>query len=204
MEKKRSAYDQKVFDKAESPLAKRLQQLVTNPSELKDYLGCSLQAVNQYKQGTAFPKVENLIKIAEYYGISVDYLLGLTDIPNLDNDLQSIHRITGLSVGAICKLSEFKKNGEFPFINVISTMIEDRNAAYFLALICQYIALTEKEKSELIGIEMNGVKAEFFKENLINTLIQSKIIENLPEIARVYKQQFDDNPAKNIKQIGGN
>ena len=204
MERKRSAYDPKVFDKAESPLAKRLQQLVTNPSALKDYLGCSLQALNQFKQGTAFPKVENLIKIAEYYGISVDYLLGLTDIPNLDNDLQSIHRITGLSVGAICKLSEFKKNGENTFINVISTMIEDRNAAYFLALICQYISLSEKEKTEHITIEMNGVTAEFFKENLVNTLLQSKIIENLPEIARAYKQQFDDNPAKKIKQIGGN
>lgn len=204
MDKKRSAYDTKVFDKAESPLAKRLQELVSNPSELKDYLGCSLQAVNQYKQGTAFPKVENLIKIAEYYGISVDYLLGLTDIPNLDNDLQSIHRITGLSVGAICKLSEFKQRGEISFVNVISTLVENRNAAYFLALICQYIALSEREKDESVSIEMNGVKAVFYKQNLINTLLQSKMIENLPEIAEEYKQQFGDNPAENIKQIGGN
>ena len=79
MQETRIPYDVKVFDKAESPFAKRLRELVTNPAALKECLGCSQQAINQYKQGTAFPKTENLIKIADFYGVSVDYLLGRTD-----------------------------------------------------------------------------------------------------------------------------
>ena len=68
-------------------------------------MGCSIQAVNQYKLGISRPSLENLCKIADFYGVSTDYLLGLTDVPSVDPQIQIAHKVTGLSEDAIHQLS---------------------------------------------------------------------------------------------------
>ena len=82
--------------------------------KLREYLGVSIQAINQYRHGVSYPKMENLIKIAECFGTSVDYFLGFTDVPNRDSSIQSVNIATGLSPDAICFLhdlhEEAKKN----------------------------------------------------------------------------------------------
>lgn len=37
-------------------------------------------SITQWKKGTAKPSAENLSKLADYFGVSVDYLLGRTEI----------------------------------------------------------------------------------------------------------------------------
>ena len=117
-------------------LPSRLRKLISSKdlTPLATFLEVSPQAINQYKHGKAYPKTETLIRIAEYYGISVDYLLGFTDTPNRDTTIQSVNSVTGLSVEAICKLHSIKeKDGRF--IDIISALIEDSNCEYFLALL---------------------------------------------------------------------
>lgn len=99
----RKGYDRFIVEKANNPLARGLRDLVPSDktSALAEALGCSVQAINQYKQGTAYPKTENLIKIADFCGVSVDYLLGITDIPTRNTTVQAIHEYTGLSEDAI-------------------------------------------------------------------------------------------------------
>ncbi len=43
--------------------------------------GISQGLMNEYKNGIKIPTVNNLVKIADYLGVSVDYLLGRTDNP---------------------------------------------------------------------------------------------------------------------------
>ena len=205
MKKENNTYDSRIAEKANTPFARRLQKLVTNPTALKNHLGCSLQAINQYKQGTAFPKTENLIKIADYYGISVDYLLGRTDIPNLDNDIQSVHNLTGLSVDAICKLNRiFREDKQTVFTDLISLLIEDENAEYFLALLCGSITqYDDSGKSDVIHFDIDGIPATMAKGNLLNTALQTKLIENLPAIARMYQQRFSESPTERLKKEEG-
>lgn len=38
--------------------------------------GIGTSAMNSYRQGEALPGAENLLKIADYFGVSADYLLG--------------------------------------------------------------------------------------------------------------------------------
>lgn len=93
--------------KYKNPLAKALRELTADPktaNDLKEYLGISTQALNQFKAGTSYPKTENLIRIAEYFGVSIDYLLGFTELSTRDGNVQSVHEYTGLSVDAISKL----------------------------------------------------------------------------------------------------
>ena len=44
--------------------------------------GISQGTMNEYKNGKKMPTIQNLIKISNYIGCSIDYLLGRTDNPN--------------------------------------------------------------------------------------------------------------------------
>ncbi len=49
--------------------------------DLAKYLHISQNTYSQYETGVHSPPLETIVKIANYYGVSVDYLLGLTDNP---------------------------------------------------------------------------------------------------------------------------
>jgi transcriptional regulator with XRE-family HTH domain len=38
----------------------------------------------KYEYGTTFPEIDTLVSIADYFGVSVDYLLGRSTAPALD------------------------------------------------------------------------------------------------------------------------
>ena len=43
--------------------------------KLAEYLGVSRQAVTAYSTGKALPRCDTMIKLADYFGVSCDYLL---------------------------------------------------------------------------------------------------------------------------------
>lgn len=47
--------------------------------QLADYLQIAQPSYIRYENGTAEPTLENLLKIADYFDVSVDYLLGRTE-----------------------------------------------------------------------------------------------------------------------------
>ncbi|AIC96088.1 helix-turn-helix domain-containing protein [Shouchella lehensis] len=51
----------------------------TSYQELAEYLGISLRAVQHYASGARTPDLEGLIKIADFYEVSIDYLVGRSD-----------------------------------------------------------------------------------------------------------------------------
>ncbi len=67
-------------------LSKTLKQLRTQrglgQKELAAALHCSVPAVSTYETGRHEPDLDTLIDIARFYGVSVDYLLGLSDVPD--------------------------------------------------------------------------------------------------------------------------
>ena len=50
-------------------------------SELAKELGISQNTYSQYETGARQPSLEMLVKLAEFYFVSTDYILGLTDKP---------------------------------------------------------------------------------------------------------------------------
>ena len=176
-------------DREGATLPSNLSKLLSSASDVKDlakHLGVSPQAINQYKLGVSYPKTENLIKIAEYYGISVDYLLDLTDVPNRDTSIQAVNEVTGLSAGAIVKLHELKADPGL--IDVVSALIEDHNAGFFLSLLETIYSMVDSEAGkELLTLEICGKTLNLYKENHLTAVFQAKLIENIPEVARIYK-----------------
>lgn len=91
-------------ERAKTPLAQRINSLITDANQLKDYLGCSIQAINQFRYGDSRPSLDNLVKIAEFYNVSTDYLLGRTDEPSIRPDVQAACLATGLSGNAMNRI----------------------------------------------------------------------------------------------------
>lgn len=58
-----------------------LQSRHLTPYRVAKDLGMSQGLMNEYKNGVKLPSVQNLIKIADQLGCSVDYLLGRADSP---------------------------------------------------------------------------------------------------------------------------
>ena len=46
------------------------------PRQMADYLQMAQPSYIRYENGSAEPSLENLVKIADYFDVSVDYLLG--------------------------------------------------------------------------------------------------------------------------------
>ena len=50
--------------------------------QLADVFGMSHSTLSKYESGTRRPDPDMLIKLAEYFNVSTDYLLGLSDLPS--------------------------------------------------------------------------------------------------------------------------
>lgn len=74
------------------PVFRKLMDTTPNVTraDLAKYLGVSAVAIGQYYNGDALPSMDNLIKIAKYFNVSTDYLLGLTDVKTTDTDLKAV------------------------------------------------------------------------------------------------------------------
>ena len=63
------------------PLAVRLRALIDesghSKADLGKEIGVSRQAINDYTLGNSVPDANNLLKLAKYFGVTSDYLLGL-------------------------------------------------------------------------------------------------------------------------------
>ncbi|MDU4959077.1 MAG: helix-turn-helix transcriptional regulator [Sporomusaceae bacterium] len=57
-----------------------LDQHNTSKQALADAIGTSRPAVSQFASGTNLPSIEKLVAIAEYFKVSLDYLVGLSDV----------------------------------------------------------------------------------------------------------------------------
>ncbi len=57
-----------------------------NQGELAKFIGVSVQAYQKYEYGTAEPSFDSICNLADFYGKSVDYLLGRDEQPQYDNE----------------------------------------------------------------------------------------------------------------------
>lgn len=65
--------------------SERLKEIRTNKRiklrEVAEYLGMTLRNYQRYEAGDTEPSVKNLIALADYFDVTLDYLLGRTDEP---------------------------------------------------------------------------------------------------------------------------
>lgn len=61
----------------------RLEKNLTQ-KQLADRIGLATSAISSYESGVRYPSYVSLIKLAQIFHVSTDYLLGITDKRNID------------------------------------------------------------------------------------------------------------------------
>lgn len=91
---------------------RRLKELRTEKRESQKNvarkIGISVNAISQYESNARFPNEEILKRLCEYYNISSDYLLGLTDVKHspLTKEEAKQKMMTPKQMDFICDLIE--------------------------------------------------------------------------------------------------
>ena len=122
-------------------LARFIEQHTKKPrtlDELADEFGAARQTVAHWFSGASTPNIEVLVKMAQFYNVSADYLLGLSDTVSVDVNVKAAMEYTGLSEEAVewlhIGLADFECDGDVGLDEqtkkenwaVVSELIQDK------------------------------------------------------------------------------
>jgi transcriptional regulator with XRE-family HTH domain len=120
----------------------RLRELRTEKNlslrELAEKLELSYSSVGKYERDEAQPSFDILFKLADFFDVSIDYLIGYTDIRTKELTIQNISKQTGLSENAVRELKHIytasKSDSEvgkcyLSKINTINILLDSHNYA---------------------------------------------------------------------------
>lgn len=79
--------------------------------ELANYLQVKPNVISYFCNSDRIPNIEQLKKIAEYLSVSSDYLIGLSENPTIEPDIQTACKVTGLSEKAINTIIKLQSEG---------------------------------------------------------------------------------------------
>ena len=82
-------------------------------------LGVSREILNHWESGTRQIKAEHIVKLANYYNVSADYILGLSPHETVSADLAAVCDFTGLSVEAVTAIKN--RNDIFDLSDLLSS-----------------------------------------------------------------------------------
>ena len=121
----------------------RLQKGLTI-KEVAQALGVPYTTYNSYEKNTREPNSESLIKISDFFNVSIDYLLGRTTVKTRDKKVKTVNDVTGLSERAIehlCFMKQFasdensvKEKSTPTSLDILNDFIEN---PYFSNLIAE-------------------------------------------------------------------
>lgn len=77
--------------------------------DLAEYLGVTANTISYYVTGTRMPNIDQIIKIAVFFNVSTDYLLGRTEVETIDTDLKAVCNYMGLSEKSIEEIIKISK-----------------------------------------------------------------------------------------------
>ncbi len=183
------AMKKSVLETEKEALPQRLREIMlvkrVSHDALAKYLGVSRQAVGQYTQGRSAPDWKTIVKMAQFFGVTTDYLLGLES--ERSHDLHFICYYTGLSEEAIKNISQ-KKPGDYLFRTTISRFFEkdDLSRRFFRdmqAVTNCYVAVKSELSgySEVIDQAANSADRTEAKRNL-SQLIEGREGNSLPNL----------------------
>ena len=143
--------------------SKNLKNLLKNNNvsqyELSKILHNSQQSISRYVNGVTEPDIYNLIQIANYFNVSTDYLLGLSNDYNVINN--KLSETENYLIGQLRQLNSEKKQELISYANYLANkdnkQINSKN-------IVDISDLSDLEKAEVIGF-INGFKKESFTHN---------------------------------------
>ena len=154
-------------------LAFLLDKNKTPQKELAEVLGVTRQMVSLYANGQSLPDIEKLQKIANFYNVTVSYLLGDSDCKEAKNE--DIHLAIGLTEESIERLRTINENG---YADIIDKIINNDNIHAVISQLNELKQLDLKTYSTATIQLHKGDSAEFEADTKPPMLLSTDIIEN--------------------------
>lgn len=135
-------------------------------SDLAKELNISRGSVSFYENGSRSPDIKVLADICNYFHVSSDWLIGISNVKSPSIEIRAIGTATGLTEGAIKALIEnhhnkFEKNILVDFTNIL---LESERAVFlaemFKNIKRMYGTLLEDISSEKLPDDMEAAKEE--------------------------------------------
>jgi|GEM_PF-1567801 len=125
-------------------LKKLLMDKQVRQKDLAEYLGITSNTVSYFITGKRRPNLEQIVKIANFFSVSTDYLIGLSDVSTTDKDIKNACELTGLSENTVVFLSENNQKGSNKasanFIDIITSKIKNDLTLYEKLLTIRHTA----------------------------------------------------------------
>ena len=217
----------KKFVEYDSIFATRLRELMeshkTTQKELAEMVGTTRQAISQYADGSVQPNVEKLYKMASYFKVSSDWLIGMNDIQSSNIDDIAINKRLGLTQEAIEYLIFLNENGDFdPLVKnslkAINFLLSDDNpkSDFLLSKLAEYFYGAKALEictnahyhiDNMVSVDSKGKETEvgsyiikdFLREQDVLNIqlidIQKSLVKSMEYIRNF---EPDPNPARNI------
>jgi transcriptional regulator with XRE-family HTH domain len=159
------------------------KQQLTNAG-LAEKVGVSSAAISQFVNGQTNPTLETLVKIANAFDTTTDYLLGRTDDPNVQ---RSVIDDTGLSDEAVKHLKLIKENHtQVPdALCLLSKIICNKNLLSALHYSDMYLAALQAER---IDAHFYGAIVSVVDEIDLNKKVPEEIAGRLEQETEEYER----------------
>lgn len=179
--------------------------------ELADSLGVTRQSLSLYEKAERTINIDLLAKIADFFNVSTDYLLGITGNPSKNPDITNACNVTGLDEEAIKSLISRSQNGKHKLNNLNKLLI---NYHFFEALdvlekynVTNRIIEKRLKKSNISTVNIDIEKeltehekaernAEIFLEDCGYIVLTSDF-----DILDFYKQRFTSLIAESVEDV---
>ena len=136
------------------PISERLKKCRNekgmSQQEIANALNVQRQIISYYETGKRQPNITDIVKLAELYNISADYILGLSDVATTDENMKYICGYTGLSEKAVKKLNESKDSGYITNLLLEYRTKEQDDDVSIVDLISAYLSFRENNYSKVI------------------------------------------------------
>lgn len=108
--------------------AERLIELMSETNltytDLAELCATTRQAISCYATGKNIPRVDKVILLAERFGVSTDYLLGLSDVKTTDMELKGVCEYIGLKENTILRIRKMHMKDKVLFERLICAILE--------------------------------------------------------------------------------
>lgn len=156
------------FDDNQEIFIKRLKEITKGKSRQKiaDEVGLARQTIDGYVNGKSTPNFIDCARIAKTYGVSLDWLCGISDVKSPDADLQGVCDYLGISEHVVKTFRTITKEYD-----------NKRSSAVFDALVPD---------------ENNAVKFYLGFKNALITLAEADLKNNINGDTNLYSRSHDD------------
>lgn len=102
-----------------SKLLQEAKEKGISQDNIAQAIGVSRQSLGKWANGVTVPDILDLKKLANYFDVSADYLMGFSSLPKSDLDLIQASKITNIPEKTLLKLSQlFDIKSKFDNIDI--------------------------------------------------------------------------------------